>query len=146
MHDVKKGVYNPDECFMSSWRRGGHITSLVTFMKQRYGVTPAEYTISTGYDDFIGAYIKFQGNHDLARMALKDVKIPIRPLAVKDVIFQPLDYILKNTKIWKFEHCHHKMGDNTSTTYKSTNVAPIYVAVLDKTYSFSFMEMYTLDI
>lgn len=146
MNNIKKGVYNPGECFMSSWKQSGHIMKLTTFMRQRYGVTPEEYTISVESDDFIGAYIKFQGNHDLAAMALKNVRIPIRPLALKDIELQPIEFILDTAKIWKFEHRYTKSKDNKPVTYRSTNVRPVYVAVLNETLALSSMEIYNLDI
>jgi len=146
MNNIKKGVYNPGECFMSSWKQSGHIMKLTTFMKQRYGVTPEEYTISIGKDDFIGAYIKFHGKHDLADRALQNVRIPIRPMALKDIELQPIEFILDTAKIWKFEHRYTKSKDNKPVTYRSTNVRPVYVAVLNETLALSSMEIYNLDI
>lgn len=146
MNNIKKGVYNPGECFMSSWKQSGHIMKLTTFMKQRYGVTPEEYTISIEKDDFFGAYIKFQGKHDLASNALSKVRIPIRPMALKDIELQPIEFILDTAKIWKFEHRYTKSIDNKPVTYRSTNVRPIYVAVLDSTSALSSMELYNVDI
>lgn len=146
MNNLKKGVYNPNENFMSSWRKGGHVISLINFMKQRYGVTPKEYTISIASDEFMGSYIKFEGKHDLAHNAVKNVRIPIRPIAVGDFTPKSLSFILKTTNIWKFEHCYTRSEEGKTVIYRSTNVKPIYMAVLSTTKALSFIELYNINV
>lgn len=143
--NCKKQEFNLYSNFMSSWRRSGTPMKLEAFMKSRYGVVPEDYTVSIEADAFIGAYIKFEGTNPLAKTALSNVRIPLRPICLKDCLTGSSESIIKSLKIMVLCHYHTKIQDDKTEVYKSTNISPIVIAVAGSAASMSLVEVYTIE-